>query len=119
MRPRVRDVRGDGGPDGDGGQHHLLQRGGQLPDAGRVRAEPQQGARAAASRECRAEVEEVEPGQAEISQQQPDLPPGQHQQDGDEHHPGGLAVLAWDVFKSTNGCDKVCFYFLVRSVVRY
>ena len=81
-----------------------MQRGGQLPHAGRVRAEPQQGARAAASWECRAEVEEVEPRQAgqqlrapaeeEISQQQPHLHQHQHRQEADEHHPGGRQFLA-------------------------
>ena len=100
MRPGVRDVRGDGGPDGDGGQHHLLQRGGQLPNAGRVRAEPQQGARAAASGKFRQEIQEVEPGQTgqqlrapaeeEVSQQQPHFRPLQHlQQEDHEHYPGG------------------------------
>ena len=111
---RGSDVRGDGGPDGDGGQ---------LPHAGWERAEPQQGARAAACGKFRQEIQEVEPGQTgqqlrataeeEVSQQQPHLCSLQHlQQEDHEYYPvgrqcGELLVLVRNIFKNTNSCDKV------------
>ena len=52
---------------GAAGQHHIVQRGGQLPHARRVRAEPDQGggdARGWRRRGDEGEAEKVEPGQA-------------------------------------------------------